>query len=206
MSESHRLGAALLAAGSSRRFGSEDKLVVELNGFMLGQNAAFVFPFDRLHAAWVIMAERGHPCEPGWHAMGFDPVANPDAHEGMGTSVALAARMAQQEKLDALAIVLADMPMVPATHYDALIDEVTGPDDIAVSAIGDTRMPPAVFGSAHFPALAELTGDIGARDLLMQGHIVECPPEWLIDIDRPEDLQRYGQAGEVAPKHGAKGE
>lgn len=188
-----RIGVALLAAGASRRFGDADKLAQQFDGFMLGQNAAFAFPVERMHCAWVIVAAQGHPCEPGWQAMGFDPLVNPRAQEGMGTSVALAAQAAQQETLDALAIVLADMPLVPGSHYEALVDAVRGPEEIAVSAIGAARMPPAVFGSAHFAELALLSGDRGARDILARGRVIACPPAWLADVDTPDDLARHGQ-------------
>ena len=188
MVERRTVGVALLAAGASRRFGVNDKLAAELGGVPLGQHAAMAFPLAEVSAAWVIVAARGHSCEPGWEALGFKPVVNPAAAEGMGTSVALAARLAMREGLDALAIALADMPLVPGEHHCALIEAVSGPSDIAVSATGDARMPPAVFGSAHFEVLARLTGDKGARDLLRSGRIVACPPEWLADVDTAEAL------------------
>jgi CTP:molybdopterin cytidylyltransferase MocA len=190
LAERSNIGVALLAAGSSRRFGAADKLAAEFDGFMLGQNASFAFPIERVRCAWVIVAALGHPCEPGWRAMGFDPVVNPDAAQGMGTSVALAARLAQRAQLGALAIALADMPLVPARHYEALIDAVAAPEDIATSALREARMPPAVFGSAHFAELAQLGGDTGARGLLARGRIVPCPEEWLADIDTPDALAR----------------
>ena len=110
----------------------------------------------------------------------------------MGTSVALAAQLALHGRLDALAIMLADMPLVPTKHFVALIDAVAAPEDIATSAIGDARMPPAVFGSAHFANLAEQSGDRGAQGLLARGKVVECPAGWLIDIDTPADLAKHG--------------
>lgn len=121
-------------------------------------------------------------------ALGFEPVINPDASEGMGTSVALAAQLTERTGLDALLIVLADMPLVPTEHFAALIAAVPDARGIAVSFDGTTRVPPAVFGAEHFATLAALGGDKGARELLGQGKAITCPPEWLTDIDRPEDL------------------
>ena len=192
MAELRKIGVALLAAGASRRFGDADKLSQRIGDDRLGEIAAIAFPRSRCSRGWVIVSAQGHPCERVWATEGFEPVANPLAHQGMGTSVALAAQLALHECIDALAIVLADMPMVPTEHFVALIDAVADAEDIATSAIGDARMPPAVFGSAHFSILAEQSGDRGARGLLEQGKVVECPAGWLIDIDTPADLAKHG--------------
>mgnify|MGYP000135558774 CR=1 FL=1 len=206
MADRRNIGVALLAAGSSRRFGEADKLAVEFDGLLLGQHAAFAFPLEHVRCAWAIVPAFGHPCEPGWRTMGFDPVVNKVAQEGMGTSVALAARLAQRERLDALTVMLADMPLVPASHYEALIAAVTAPDDIATSARHEVRMPPAVFGCAHFGTLAQLSGDKGARDVLAQGRVIECPDECLIDIDTPEALANHGQRVSDTLKTGPRGD
>lgn len=206
MADRRNIGVALLAAGSSRRFGEADKLAVEFDGLMLGQHAAFAFPLEHVRCAWVIVPAFGHPCEPGWRTMGFDPVVNKVAQEGMGTSVALAARLAQRERLDALTVMLADMPLVLTSHYEALIAAVTAPDDIATSARHEVRMPPAVFGCAHFEKLAHLSGDKGARDVLAQGRVIECPDGCLIDIDTPEALAKHGQRVSDTLKTGPRGD
>lgn len=183
-----RLGVALLAAGSSKRFGKADKLAADYRGRMLAQYAALAIPVERFEKAWVVSSAPDHPCEPTWRDSGFSPLLNPDATHGMGTSVALAARAAIEASLDGLLIALADMPLVPRSHFEALIQSCEGPERLAVSALGKVRMPPAIFGSAHFSRLGETAGDRGARALLGQGVIVECPAAWLKDIDTIDDL------------------
>ena len=184
-----RIGAALLAAGSSRRFGERDKLCAEFRGRRLGEYAAIALPIELFEKAWVITKSPNHPCEPLWHARRFEPLFNPHASQGMGTSVALAAKAAEEASLDGLLIALADMPQVPEQHFRALIEEWDASEPIVVSSIGDVHMPPAVFGSAHFKDLMQSSGDQGARGLIQQGLVVPCPPDWLKDIDRPEDLE-----------------
>ncbi len=203
-----RIGAFLLAAGSSRRFGAMDKLAQPFRGALLGQHAAAAIPVDRVvdAGAWVIAPSLGHPCEPVWRKAGFDVVVNQLADEGMGTSVSLAARVAAKTKLDAILIALADMPLVPRTHFSALFDRFTGPADIIASAGGQSSMPPAIFGKDHFGALAALQGDQGARQLLAHGQSIPCPAEWLIDIDTPADLRTYGQASTTAARRAPIGD
>lgn len=185
-----RIGAALLAAGSSRRFGDMDKLVQPLFGRPLGEHAAAAIPADRFAAAgaWVIASQLNHPCQRAWQNAGFSVVLNDSAENGMGTSVALVARTAGMADCDAILIALADMPLVPREHFAALVDAFSGPADIICSSNGQSQMPPAIFGSDHFAALAALTGDKGAGAMLAQGDVIPCPPEWLIDIDTPEAL------------------
>ncbi|WP_162627742.1 NTP transferase domain-containing protein [Erythrobacter sp. KY5] len=189
MADAPRLGVALLAAGSSRRFGSGDKLAAIFRGRRLGDHAALAIPVEEFAVSWVITSRIGHACEQVWQDCGLKPIVNPRASEGMGTSVACAARMAEAEELDGLIIALADMPMVPKGHFMALIGALCGPQAIAVSAYHTLRSPPAAFGKDHFSALASREGDIGARDLLSRGEAILCPPNWLVDIDTTEALK-----------------
>ena len=105
----------------------------------------------------------------------------------MGTSVAMAARLAIEAQADALMIALADMPLVPPAHFRALAAQA-GRSAICVSRTGETRMPPAIFGADHFERFASLGGDKGARGILAEGTAIDCPSEWLRDVDTPEDL------------------
>ncbi|GMN03012.1 NTP transferase domain-containing protein [Erythrobacter sp. MTPC3] len=190
MPEQKRLAAALLAAGASRRFGAEDKLAADFRGKMLGIHAAQAMGAHRFYASWVITSRLAHPCDAAWQEAGFQPQCNGAAEEGMGTSAAMAARLAMEAGADALLIALADMPLVPSEHFGALIGkaECHGPDFIAGSRGAGAIMPPAVFGSHHFRALARLGGDAGARDILKDAEAFDCAPHWLIDIDTPEAL------------------
>ena len=188
--KSKSLAVALLAAGASRRFGDADKLAAPFRGTMLGLFTARAIPREAFAKALVIAPGLDHPCTAGWEEAGYAVHANPRAHEGMGTSVALAARLAQAAEVDALLIALADMPLVPSEHYSALARAAgeSGPDAIVVSSDGAARMPPAIFGAEHFGRLTGLEGDMGARAILSQGSILDCPPAWLADIDTPEAL------------------
>jgi len=185
-----KLAVALLAAGSSQRFGEADKLAVDFRGRPLAQHAADTLPLDICARAWLITGQ----VQPVWQAVGLAPVHNPNAAQGMGTSVALAARLADEADCDALVIALADMPFVPRAHFDDLIGALKRPCDIVGSTSGASHMPPVIFGSDFFATLISLSGDQGARELIAGSRAISCPPEWLIDIDTPQALQKYGQA------------
>lgn len=184
---------AVLAAGSSRRFGDEDKLAARFRGKPLGAHICDNAPVDRIapDCAFVITSREDHPCRPAWEKAGFRIALNARADQGMGTSVALAALLAQKEGCSALLVALADMPLVPLVHLNALIDAVRTPEASVCSSDGHARMPPAIFGKKHFATLAGLAHDVGARSLLRDARKLSCAPEWLIDIDTPEAMARY---------------
>ncbi len=189
MTETGGLAIALLAAGSSRRFGDEDKLATDLDGRMLGLHASDALVELPSAHRWVIVSSADHLCANGWREAGFDLAVNPEAAKGMGTSVALAAQLAQDAGAGTLLIALADMPFVTAKHFQALAARVSK-DALLASHNGEAPTPPALFGSDHLTALSQLDGDRGAGHLLREAEIVPCPPAQLADIDVPADLPR----------------
>jgi CTP:molybdopterin cytidylyltransferase MocA len=188
LADSKRLAVAVLAAGASRRFGAADKLIADLRGEPLGLHAVRAIPQELFAIRFVIASTSDHPLTPRWRASGFDVHENPDASQGMGTSVALAARQAIAAQADALLIALADMPFVPRDHFAALVDVCTSDDSVVCSSDGHARMPPAIFGKNVLPSLSTLDADTGARLLLQDAKALTCSPAWLIDIDTPEAL------------------
>ncbi|WP_338467656.1 NTP transferase domain-containing protein [Novosphingobium sp. ZN18A2] len=181
---------ALLAAGQSARFGADDKLAAPFRGAMLGLHAANALSGLAAAPRWAIVRGLGHPCIPGWRDAGFDPVVNAQADEGMAASLRLAARLAAAARAPALMICLADMPLVPAAHYAALVDRWRAQGGTVGSCAGALVSPPAIFPTDRFAALGALSGDRGAKALLAGAALVESPPGTLADIDNPETLAR----------------
>lgn len=184
------VAVAVLAAGQSRRFGKADKLAAPFRGAMLGLHACRTLSPLPFACRWVIAADLDHSCADGWAEAGFAAVPNPDAASGMGTSVALAARLAIEAGATALLIALADMPLVPAVQFADLLERAA-PDVLAASHNGVVPTPPAIFGSAHFDVLSLARGDLGARKLLRRAETLACDPGLLVDIDDPESFARY---------------
>lgn len=192
MVEAGTYSVAILAAGSSRRFGEKDKLAARFRGEMLGVHVCKTLSALTFANRWVITASQGHSCQNAWEEAGFTITENPDAHRGMGTSVAMAAALAIRSNTERLLICLADMPLVTEQHFRALIvgSEAADADGITATSAGlsDSAMPPAIFGHALFPELARANGDTGARAMLRRAARVPAPPATVIDIDTPETL------------------
>jgi molybdenum cofactor cytidylyltransferase len=123
-------------------------------------------------------------------ARGFDVIENPRRNEGLSSSVTLGIEAARAFDPEAVLIALADMPRVTATHVYRLLDYADGEDTILASSDGERPRPPALFGRNHFDWLVKLTGDVGAREMILKAHHVIAAAHELIDIDTPEDLER----------------
>lgn len=192
MGSPNGLAIAVLAAGRSLRFGKTDKLTAPIGDTMLGLHAVSALDYIDADHKFVIAARSDHACAAGWRDAGFEVIVNPDARSGMGTSAALSASLAKSREAQYLLICLADMPNVPRHHFQAIIDAMKADDGIGVvaSSYGAAKMPPACFSAEHFDALGQLKGDEGARSLLRIAQPVECPPQWLADIDEPKDISR----------------
>ncbi|MDE2562858.1 MAG: nucleotidyltransferase family protein [Sphingomonadales bacterium] len=185
--------AALLAAGRSARFGAADKLARDFRGVPLGLHAARALETVDLTRHWVIVRDAAHPCAQGWRAAGFELVVNPQADEGMGASLRLAARLADEAGADSLLVCLADMPLVTTAHIAALAGAWRARGGVVASRDGALVSPPAIFAREHFAALAGLAGDRGAKALLGQAGLVDSPVGALADIDDPATLARLAR-------------
>lgn len=187
-----RIAIAVLAAGRATRFGG-GKLDASCAGRPLGR--------------WVLdaVAEAGAP--PGLLVTGPVPpalagdagrdgwtlLANPAPEEGLSGSVALAAQHAGHVGADALLLLLADMPLVPAATIRSMLGHEPVTTPVATRHPGGGAGVPARFPAALFGALTQLKGDRGGGGLLAgrsDTYILDLPPEALLDVDDPAGLAR----------------
>ncbi|MFQ3284015.1 MAG: molybdenum cofactor cytidylyltransferase [Natronomonas sp.] len=193
MSSSDKIvGAVLLAAGQSERFGPENKLLAAVDCRSVVRNAArtlLAAPLDER------VAVVGHDAAAVREALpeGFTIRYNDRHREGQHTSVRAGTAAARKAGWDGALFALGDMPAVDPTTVDALLKSFTDePGSIVVPTESGSRGNPVLFGASHFDALAEVTGDRGGRAL-----IAACPDVVRVpvddtgihrDVDRPEDL------------------
>jgi molybdenum cofactor cytidylyltransferase len=122
-------------------------------------------------------------------------VHNPRFADGMSTSLH-AGIAALPKHHDGALIMLGDMPQVGASDLKALLAAFAAANDrraICVPIRGGRRGNPVLWGAAHFPDIMRITGDAGAKQLLVThaADIIEVPAESdgvLVDIDAPADL------------------
>ena len=178
----------LLAAGSASRFGS-DKLRHALpHGVAIAVQAARHLKAELPRVIAVIRTDAEAR---DFRAEGCETVVCANAHEGMGASLACAARAAGTA--DAYVVALADMPFVRPSTIAAVRQALEQGARLAAPYFRARRGHPVGIAGAFYQDLIALTGDEGARHVLAanENALVKIPvgdPGVIRDIDRPEDL------------------
>tara|TARA_B110000879_G_scaffold143231_1_gene186238 strand:- start:1801 stop:2379 length:579 start_codon:yes stop_codon:yes gene_type:complete len=185
------VGAIVLAAGFSSRFGSS-KLLAELSsGKTVFQQTveriAEAFP-ELLVVTRPEMVTALQKLAQGTSILGFE-----HADQGMGATLAFAAQ--QIGDWDGCVVCLGDMPFIEASTY-SLIAELVTVDSIVTPTFDSKMGNPVAFGKNLYTDLEALTGDSGGRRLTsMYPQAVRelrvSDPGILQDIDTLEELTLY---------------
>ena len=180
----------LLAAGSAKRFGS-DKLRHALpHGVAIAVQAARHLRFE-IPEVLAVVRPGADELKKSLEAEGCRVVVCDNADEGMGASLACAARAAGEAR--GYLVALGDMPFIRRTTIAAVRDALAGGAPLAAPYFRARRGHPVGMSSAFYGELLRLKGDEGAKKLLA-GHerdLVKVPvgdPGVLRDIDTPDDL------------------
>jgi CTP:molybdopterin cytidylyltransferase MocA len=187
------IGGVVLAAGGASRFGSPKQLA-ELDGVPLLQHA--VDAMLAVPAIDPVVVVLGAEADRVREAVDFGEARSVVCAawaEGMAAS--LRCGIEAVGDCDWVIVTLGDQPRVTPQVIAAVMDHADSAP-IATAAVRATYhgVPshPVALGRAILPHVAELTGDVGARELL--GHAVVrtfeaghlCDP---IDVDTPQDLE-----------------
>lgn len=181
----------LLAAGQSRRFGS-DKLLHSLPDGTPMVLAAARHLRQAVPDVIAVVAEADSSVAGQLRVEGVSVVVNGRAETGMGSSIAAGIRAA--ERASGWVIALADMPFLQPDTIAAVAATLASEHVIGAPMYGGRRGHPVGFGSAYREALLRLDGDAGARSLLEAYADRLCLVDTddsgvLHDIDRPADLE-----------------
>jgi molybdenum cofactor cytidylyltransferase len=184
------LFAVVLAAGESRRFGSQKQLVRIAGRPLLHTTvtrASEVTGSSLIVVLGCGAAELGALLK---HSPG-SIVINQEWREGLSSSIRAGIARLPLTCTGAM-LLLADQPLVSADDLRRLAGTWRKqPQYIAAALYSGTTGVPAIFPRNLFQALLQLRGDTGARALLRRNtdRVVRVPmPSAAIDIDTPEDL------------------
>lgn len=193
-----RPAAALLAAGGASRFG-RPKALLEIGGTsflrrLASELAAVADP------VLVVVPPDGERFADELAGTPAVSVTNPDPERGMGSSLALAAKVLTTTfpAAPGLLVALVDQPLADRTLFAELIGAAGDGSGWAASDYGSAIGPPALFPRTAFAELVTLSGDRGARSLLERERrrlaLVDFPGG-LYDVDTPEDFRRLTKLG-----------
>lgn len=200
-----RIAGIILAAGRARRMGRPKQLLA-YRGKPLIANALA----KALQVLDPVIVVLGAYCEEVRTAVDAAAngrpvhiVENANWEAGMASSIACGiSYLLETTNMDAALLLAADQPLITAEQLSALCSTFSNsgtnpPPDIVAAEYGGTLGIPAVFGKQLFPRLLLLTGDRGARSLLLDPALRVTPmpcPEAALDIDTPEDAAALGSA------------
>lgn len=113
------------------------------------------------------------------------------AADGMGLSIATGIAATQEAK--GWLITLADMPFIEPATIARVLAALQNGNTIAAPVYQGRRGHPVGFSAVFGEALRALSGDQGARDLLVKHAaeiaLIDCDdPGILADVDNPKDL------------------
>ena len=185
-----RLTGILIAAGRSRRFGT-DKLLHRLNDGTPLALAAFrnLLPAC-CEVVTVLRPDQEELAGLLWNE-GARIVISEECNAGMGHTLAAGVRSSADAQGWLLA--LGDMPYVQTTTIQKVAQAIADGASIAAPLHATQRGNPVGFSRKWYAQLADLSGDTGARSLLLANAdevtLIPCEDGGIHhDIDTPEDL------------------
>ena len=196
------IGAVLLAAGAGARLGGRPKALLELGGVPLVLRQLIALSGAGVDEVAVVLGHHAEAVEAAVSAFPITLVHNPSPDDGQVSSVRLGLR-ALSPNLDAIIVAPADMPLIDTQDIVALIGAYKKRGDAAMVA-------PRVRGEdgeaepgnpVIFDAALRASWLAGEADLACRKWRTAHPEQvrWFdtdnrryrIDIDTPDDLQRF---------------
>jgi molybdenum cofactor cytidylyltransferase len=192
-----RVGAVVLAAGSSNRMGEAKQLLPLASGTVLGRTLENLLDANVDEIVLVL----GSSAETIRQRIADSPMknlrilVNPEYGHGMATSLRTGLAVLDK-KIDAALIVLADQPFIRAETFDRIIDQYRKSDaQIVIPMFQGVRGNPVLLDRCVFHEVMALQGDIGCRAIFgnhLDG-IVKAEVDdigILLDIDSKDDYER----------------
>jgi molybdenum cofactor cytidylyltransferase len=196
------IGAVVLAAGAGARLGGRPKALLELGGVPLILRQLVALSGAGVDEVVVVTGHHAEVIEAAVRAFPITLAHNPSPDDGQPTSVRIGLQ-ALSPKLDAVIVALADQPMIGEQDITALIGAFKKRGDASmvvprVLSEDGERLPgnPVIFDAAVREEWLTGSADLACRKWRL------AHPErvsWFdtdnrryrIDIDTPEDLERF---------------
>ncbi len=195
-------GIIILAAGASTRMGGNPKQLIVYQGqtllkrTLLAAMALSESPENPLPIV-VVMGGNQEKIRPELTGLPVTTVHNPDWQTGMASSVrvGLSTLLNDAPETEAVLLLLTDQPHVSPDllrQILALFNE-SGKGIVGCEYAGQVGVP-ALFSPRYFNELLNLTGDRGAKPVMMK-HAYDCATILFaggaVDLDTPEDVANF---------------
>lgn len=187
----------ILAAGASRRLGQPKQMAAVGNQTLLQNTVHAALETALLWPIVVVLGAHAEVIKPSLVRHPVLIVENPVWEEGLASSLrtGLQTALTFSHQLDAILFTLCDQPALGRDVLESLLNRrALSRRSVVAARYGGHPGAPALLHRRHFGSLAHLTGDEGARKL-----ILNLPPEDVdlvdhpalsLDVDTPDDLTR----------------
>lgn len=191
----NRVVAIILAAGASTRMGFTKQLL-NIDGTSLIRNAVIQGLESNCCKVFVVLGYDAELVSDDVDDLDIRIVMNDNWRDGIASSICtgINALMMHEPDIDACLIMLADQPLIRPELLNNLISQMSEATQLVASKYDGTFGVPALFGRKYFDELKTLTGDTGAKNILMrhQDEIVFIlNPDAMYDLDTPDDLSKF---------------
>lgn len=189
-----RIAAIVLAAGQSRRMGTLNKLLAEIDGAPMVQRVVDAIAASNVSSTIVVTGHQSDEVRAALTGRPASFVDNPEYETGLSGSLRKGVG-ALDSAINGVLICLGDMPRIKPDHLNRLIEsfDPTEGRGICVPTARGKRGNPVLFGREFFDDLQHLAGDVGARHLIgeygdLMHEVVIDDDAIFIDVDTPRAL------------------
>jgi molybdenum cofactor cytidylyltransferase len=192
------VAAVVLAAGGSIRFGKPKQLAV-FRGEPLVRRIVMAAEDAGCAPVVVVVGASAAQIAPVLAGLPVSIIEHPNWSNGLGSSVAVGVMHATRitPDLDAAILLACDQPFVNAIMLRQLIQmHLENKKPIVASAYAETLGVPALFDRSCFGDLLQLTGDSGAKGIILARRHDVTPfdfPSGRVDIDTAADYEKLNQ-------------
>lgn len=194
-SNSVRVGAVVLAAGSSSRMG-HPKQTLQFRGESLLRRAAQAAISAGCYPVIVVTGAHSELSRRELEGLDVLEVLNASWQTGMASSVraGLEGIISSDRDVEATVLLLCDQPHVTAEVIHGLVEAYRSTENpIIASSYGGTFGVPALFSRTLFAEMTRLEGKAGAKEIIRrharEAHFLPFP-DGEVDVDTPDDFSR----------------
>ena len=188
--------AIILAAGSSTRFGPDNKLMVKVDGVPIVERIVKVIVECGVSKTMVVTGADHSELASLLDGYAVDILQNREWNQGMGKSLAFGVCAIPDENYSGIMVCLGDLPSLDVLVVRRILAEFEKlyGKQIVVPSYRGLRGHPVIFPIAYRSELMEVVGDNGAKNIINRDSdlvkIIDVDSSAVIrDIDKRSDLE-----------------
>ncbi len=185
----------VLAAGSSRRMGTINKLLMDMDGEAMVKRSVQPIAEAKLESVVVVTGFENEKIQSLLNGYELRFVFNEHFREGMGTSLAVGVESISAIEPDGILVSLSDLPYLRKESVLAVMERfcMLGGEKITIPVHNGIQGHPIVFPFRYAEELKALKGDQGARHLIRREEDSVAKLELndfgiIRDVDSPNSL------------------